>query len=153
MLDYSKVFAHGVVKSPDESDNGKVCPTPERNAEHRNGSPSWLQRKFRYLSCRDGSDAYGTNNARLHTTSPSRCTGRYAHGARRRRIAVSVGLLEVATNLAEQGKSPEPLYQEWIEMYASDEVGGIGGVAARPLEWSDGGEFPMMKNSDWRIIS
>ena len=36
------------------------------------------------------------------------------------------GYWEVATNLAQRGKSPDPLYQEWIEMYASDEFGALG---------------------------
>ena len=36
------------------------------------------------------------------------------------------GYAEIGTTLAEQGGSPEPLYQEWIDMYASPEFLSLG---------------------------
>ena len=49
------------------------------------------------------------------------------------------GYAEIGTTLSEQGGSPEPLYQEWIDMYASPEFLSLGEVATEPTQRSYGG--------------
>ena len=126
LLDYSKVFAYGVVKSSDEATMAKFAQLLNETLN----TEMDLHRGY--------SEKFGISPAEMEATPMAPTTHAYTrhllHVAQVGTLTDLVagvlpcqwGYWEVATNLAERGKSPEPLYQEWIEMYASDAFGALG---------------------------
>ena len=126
LLDYSKVFAYGVIKSPDEATMAVFSRLLNETLNTEMDLHRGYSRKF------------GLSPAKMEGTPMAPTTHAYTrhllHVAQVGTLADLVagvlpcqwGYWEVATNLAQRGKSPDPLYQEWIEMYASDEFGALG---------------------------
>ncbi len=127
LLDYSKVFAYGAIKSPDEATMAKFAQLLNETLN----TEMDLHRGY--------SQKFGISPAEMEATPMAPTTHAYTrhllHVAQVGTLADLVagvlpcqwGYWEVATHLAKWGKSPEPLYQEWIEMYSSDEFSALGG--------------------------
>ena len=126
LLDYSRVFAHGVVKAPDEATMALFSQLLNETLN----TEMDLHRGY----C----EKFGISAAEMETAPMAPTTHAYTrhilHVAQIGTLAdVIAGVLpcqwgyaEIGTTLAEQGGSPEPLYQEWIDMYASPEFLALG---------------------------
>lgn len=126
LLDYSRVFAHGVIKAPDE----KTMALFAQLLNETLNTEMDLHRGY----C----EKFGITPADMEAAPMAPTTHAYTrHILNVSQIGtladVIAGVLpcqwgyaEIGTNLAEQGGSPEPLYQEWIDMYASPEFLALG---------------------------
>jgi thiaminase/transcriptional activator TenA len=126
LLDYSRVFAHGVVKAPDEATMALFSQLLNETLN----TEMDLHRGY----C----EKFGISAAKMEAAPMAPTTHAYTrhilHVAQIGTLAdVIAGVLpcqwgyaEIGTTLAEQGGSPEPLYQEWIDMYASPEFLALG---------------------------
>lgn len=126
LLDYSRVFAYGVVKAPDE----KTMALFAKLLDETLNTEMDLHRGY----C----DKFGITPDEMESAPIAPTTHAYTRHilnvAQTGTLAdVIAGVLpcqwgyaEIGTTLAEQGGSPEPLYQEWIDMYASPEFHALG---------------------------
>ena len=126
LLDYSRVFAHGVIKAPDEA-------TMAIFSRLLNGTLNTEMDLHRGYCAK-----FGVSAAEMETTPIAPTTHAYtrhilnvAESGTLADLVAGVlpcqwGYAEIGTTLAEQGGSPEPLYQEWIDMYASAEFLAFG---------------------------
>ncbi|MBI1927450.1 thiaminase II [Candidatus Poribacteria bacterium] len=126
LLDYSKVFAYGVIKSPDEVTMARFSHLLNETLNTEMDLHRGYSRKF------------GISPAEMAATPIAPTTHAYTrhllHIAQVGTLAELVagvlpcqwGYWEVATTLAKRGKSPDLLYQEWIEMYSSNAFGALG---------------------------
>ena len=126
LLDYSRVFAYGVIKSHDEATMALFA----RLLNETLNTEMDLHRGY----C----EKFGITPAEMESAPVAPTTHAYTrhllHVAQTGSLGdVIAGVLpcqwgyaEIGTSLAEQGGSPEPLYQEWIDMYASAEFLALG---------------------------
>ncbi len=126
LLDYSRVFAYGVIKAHDEATMALFSQLLNETLN----TEMDLHRGY----C----EKFGISAAEMEAAEMSPTTHAYTrhilHVAQIGTLAdVIAGVLpcqwgyaEIGTTLAEQGGSPEPLYQEWIDMYASPEFLALG---------------------------
>lgn len=126
LLDYSRVFAYGVIKAYDEATMALFSQLLNETLN----TEMDLHRGY----C----EKFGITPAEMEAAPMAPTTHAYTrhllHVAQIGTLAdVIAGVLpcqwgyaEIGTTLAEQGGSPEPLYQEWIEMYASPEFLALG---------------------------
>ena len=126
LLDYSRVFAYGVIKAPDEATMALFSQLLNETLN----TEMDLHRGY----C----EKFGISAAEMERAPVAPTTHAYTRhvlnvaqsGTLAELIAGVLpcqwGYAEIGTTLAEQGGSPEPLYQEWIEMYASDEFLALG---------------------------
>ena len=126
LLDYSRVFAYGVIKAPDEATMALFSQLLNETLN----TEMDLHRGY----C----EKFGISAAEMEQAPVAPTTHAYTRhvlnvaqsGTLAELIAGVLpcqwGYAEIGTTLAEQGGSPEPLYQEWIEMYASDEFLALG---------------------------
>ena len=126
LLDYSRVFAHGVIKASDEATMAIFAQLLDGtlNAEMD------LHRGY----C----EKFGISAAEMEAAPIAPTTHAYtrhllnvAESGTLAELVAGVlpcqwGYAEIGTTLAEQDGSPEPLYQEWIDMYASPEFLSFG---------------------------
>lgn len=126
LLDYSRVFAHGVIKAHDEA-------TMAMFAELLNETLNTEMDLHRGYC-----EKFGISAAEMETAPIAPTTHAYtrhilnvAESGTLAELVAGVlpcqwGYAEIGTTLAEQGGSPAPLYQEWIDMYASPEFLALG---------------------------
>ena len=126
LLDYSRVFAYGVIKAHDEATMALFAKLLNETLN----TEMDLHRGY----C----EKFGISSTEMETAPVAPTTHAYTrhllHVAQIGTLAdVIAGVLpcqwgyaEIGTTLAEQGGSPEPLYQEWIDMYASTEFLALG---------------------------
>jgi len=126
LLDYSRVFAYGVIKAHDEATMALFSQLLNETLN----TEMDLHRGY----C----EKFGISPAEMESAPVAPTTHAYTrhilHVAQVGTLAdVIAGVLpcqwgyaEIGTSLAEQGGSPEPLYQEWIDMYASAEFLALG---------------------------
>ena len=126
LLDYSRVFAHGVIKAPDEATMALFSQLLNETLN----TEMDLHRGY----C----EKFGISAAEMEQAPVAPTTHAYtrhllnvAQSGTLMDIIAGVlpcqwGYAEIGTTLAQQGGSPEPLYQEWIEMYASEEFLALG---------------------------
>lgn len=126
LLDYSRVFAHGVIKAHDEA-------TMAMFAELLNETLNTEMDLHRGYC-----EKFGISAAEMEAAPIAPTTHAYtrhiltvAEGGTLADLVAGVlpcqwGYAEIGTTLAGQGGSPEPLYQEWIDMYASPEFLSLG---------------------------
>ena len=126
LLDYSRVFAHGVIKAHDEA-------TMAMFAELLNETLNTEMDLHRGYC-----EKFGISAAQMETAPIAPTTHAYtrhilnvAEAGTLAELVAGVlpcqwGYAEIGTTLAEQGGSPAPLYQEWIDMYASPEFLALG---------------------------
>ena len=126
LLDYSRVFAYGVIKAHDEATMALFSQLLNETLN----TEMDLHRGY----C----EKFGISPAEMESAPVAPTTHAYTrhilHVAQIGTLAdVIAGVLpcqwgyaEIGTSLAEQGGSPEPLYQEWIDMYASAEFLALG---------------------------
>ncbi|MDE0314761.1 MAG: thiaminase II [Candidatus Poribacteria bacterium] len=126
LLDYSRVFAYGTIKAHDEATMALFAKLLDETLN----TEMDLHRGY----C----EKFGISPAEMEAAPMAPTTHAYTrhmlHVAQIGTLAdVIAGVLpcqwgyaEIGTTLAEQGGSPEPLYQEWIDMYASPEFLALG---------------------------
>ena len=126
LLDYSRVFAYGVIKATDEATMAMFSQLLNETLN----TEMDLHRGY----C----EKFGISAAEMETAPMTPTTHAYTrhllHVAQTGTLADLIagvlpcqwGYAEIGTTLAEQGGSPEPLYQEWIDMYASPEFLALG---------------------------
>lgn len=126
LLDYSRVFAYGTIKAHDEATMALFAKLLDETLN----TEMDLHRGY----C----EKFGISPAEMEAAPMAPTTHAYTrhmlHVAQIGTLAdVIAGVLpcqwgyaEIGTTLAEQGGSPEPLYQEWIDMYASTEFLALG---------------------------
>ena len=126
LLDYSRVFAYGVIKASNEATMALFSQLLNETLN----TEMDLHRGY----C----EKFGISAAEMEQAPVAPTTHAYTRhvlnvaqsGTLAELIAGVLpcqwGYAEIGTTLAEQGGSPEPLYQEWIEMYASDEFLALG---------------------------
>ncbi|MDE0011653.1 MAG: thiaminase II [Candidatus Poribacteria bacterium] len=126
LLDYSRVFAHGVIKASDEA-------TMAIFAQLLDGTLNTEMDLHRGYC-----EKFGISAAEMEAAPIAPTTHAYtrhllnvAESGTLAELVAGVlpcqwGYAEIGTTLAEQGGSPEPLYQEWIDMYASPEFLSFG---------------------------
>ncbi|RKU38229.1 thiaminase II [Candidatus Poribacteria bacterium] len=126
LLDYSRVFAHGVIKAHDEA-------TMAMFAELLNETLNTEMDLHRGYC-----EKFGISAAEMEAAPIAPTTHAYtrhilnvAEAGTLAELVAGVlpcqwGYAEIGTTLAEQGGSPAPLYQEWIDMYASPEFLALG---------------------------
>ncbi len=126
LLDYSRVFAYGVIKAHDEATMALFSQLLNETLN----TEMDLHRGY----C----EKFGISPAEMESAPVAPTTHAYTrhilHVAQIGTLAdVIAGVLpcqwgyaEIGTSLAEQGGSPEPLYQEWIDIYASAEFLALG---------------------------
>ena len=126
LLDYSRVFAHGVIKAHDEA-------TMAMFAELLNETLNTEMDLHRGYC-----EKFGISAADMETAPIAPTTHAYtrhilnvAEAGTLAELVAGVlpcqwGYAEIGTTLAEQGGSPALLYQEWIDMYASPEFLALG---------------------------
>ena len=126
LLDYSRVFAYGAIKAHDEETMALFA----KLLHETMNTEMDLHRGY----C----EKFGISPAEMGAAPMAPTTHAYTrhmlHVAQIGTLAdVIAGVLpcqwgyaEIGTTLAEQGGSPEPLYQEWIDMYASPEFLALG---------------------------
>ena len=126
LLDYSRVFAHGVIKAHDE-------PTMAMFSQLLNETLNTEMDLHRGYC-----EKFGISAAEMEAASMAPTTHAYTRhllnvaeiGTLADLIAGVLpcqwGYAEIGTTLAKAGGSPEPLYQEWIDMYASAEFLSLG---------------------------
>ncbi|MYB65490.1 thiaminase II, partial [Candidatus Poribacteria bacterium] len=124
--DYSRVFAYGVIKAHDEKTMALFATLLNETLN----TEMDLHRGY----C----EKFGISPAEMESAPVAPTTHAYTrhllHVAQTGTLAdVIAGVLpcqwgyaEIGTILAKQGGSPEPLYQEWIDMYASPEFLALG---------------------------
>ena len=126
LLDYSRVFAHGVIKAHDEA-------TMAMFAELLNETLNTEMDLHRGYCEKFGISASEMEAAPIAPTTHA-YTRHLLNVAEAGTLADLIagvlpcqwGYAEIGTTLAEQGGSPAPLYQEWIDMYASPEFLALG---------------------------
>ncbi len=126
LLDYSRVFAHGVIKAHDEATMAMFA----RLLNETLNTEMDLHRGY----CAK----FGISAAEMEAAPMAPTTHAYtrhlldvAQVGTLADIVAGVlpcqwGYAEIGTMLEKRGGSPEPLYQEWIEMYASPEFLSLG---------------------------
>lgn len=126
LLDYSRVFAHGVIKAPDEATMALFSQLLNETLN----TEMDLHRGY----C----EKFGISAAEMEQAPVAPTTHAYtrhllsvAQSGTLADIIAGVlpcqwGYAEIGTTLAQQGGSPEQLYQEWIDMYASEEFLALG---------------------------
>jgi thiaminase/transcriptional activator TenA len=126
LLDYSKVFAYGAIKSPDEATMAKFSRLLSETLNTEMDLHHGYCAKF------------GITPAEMEATPTAPTTHAYTrhllHVAQVGSLAELVagvlpcqwGYWEIAVSLAKRGKSPSPRYQEWIDMYSSEGFGELG---------------------------
>lgn len=126
LLDYSRVFAYGAIKAHDEATMALFAKLLNETLN----TEMDLHRGY--------SEKFGITPAEMESAPVAPTTHAYTrhllHVAQTGTLGdVIAGVLpcqwgyaEIGTTLAEQGGSPEPLYQEWIDMYASAEFLALG---------------------------
>ncbi len=126
LLDYSRVFAYGVIKAHDEATMALFATLLNETLN----TEMDLHRGY----C----EKFGISPTEMESAPVAPTTHAYTrhllHVAQTGTLAdVIAGVLpcqwgyaEIGTTLAKQGGSPEPLYQEWIDMYASPEFLALG---------------------------
>ena len=126
LLDYSRVFAYGAIKAHDEATMALFAKLLNETLN----TEMDLHRGY----C----EKFGISPAEMETAPVAPTTYAYTrhllHVAQIGTLAdVIAGVLpcqwgyaEIGTSLAKHGGSPEPLYQEWIDMYASPEFLALG---------------------------
>lgn len=126
LLDYSRVFAYGAIKAHDEATMALFAKLLNETLNTEMDLHRGYCQKF------------GISPAEMEAAPMAPTTHAYTrhmlHVAQIGTLAdVIAGVLpcqwgyaEIGTNLAEQGGSSEPLYQEWIDMYASPEFLALG---------------------------
>ncbi len=126
LLDYSRVFAYGAIKAHDEATMALFAKLLDETLN----TEMDLHRGY--------SEKFGISPAEMESAPVAPTTHAYTrhllHVAQTGTLGdVIAGVLpcqwgyaEIGTTLAEQGGSPEPLYQEWIDMYASAEFLALG---------------------------
>ena len=126
LLDYSRVFAHGVIKASDET-------TMAIFAQLLDGTLNTEMDLHRGYCKKFGITATEMETAPIAPTTHAytRHLLNVAESGTLAELVAGVlpcqwGYAEIGTTLAEQGGSPEPLYQEWIDMYASPEFLSFG---------------------------
>lgn len=126
LLDYSRVFAHGVIKASDEA-------TMAIFAQLLDGTLNTEMDLHRGYCEKFGITATEMEAAPIAPTTHAytRHLLNVAESGTLAELVAGVlpcqwGYAEIGTTLAEQGGSPEPLYQEWIDMYASPEFLSFG---------------------------
>lgn len=126
LLDYSRVFAYGVIKAPDEATMALFSQLLNETLNTEMDLHRGYCEKF-------GISAAEMEHAPVAPTTHAytRHVLNVAQSGTLAELIAGVlpcqwGYAEIGTTLAEQGGSPEPLYQEWIEMYASDEFLALG---------------------------
>ena len=126
LLDYSRVFAHGVIKAPDEATMAMFSQLLNETLNTEMDLHRGYCKKF-------GISAAEMMEAPIAPTTHA-YTRHILHVAQGGTLAELIagvlpcqwGYAEIGTTLAKQGSSPEPLYQEWIDMYASPEFLALG---------------------------
>lgn len=126
LLDYSRVFAHGVIKAPDEATMALFSQLLNETLN----TEMDLHRGY----C----EKFGVSASEMEQAPVAPTTHAYtrhllnvAQSGTLADIIAGVlpcqwGYAEIGTTLAQRGGSPEQLYQEWIEMYASEEFLALG---------------------------
>lgn len=126
LLDYCRVLAYGVIKSIDEATMAKFC-------QLLSGTLN-LEMDLH----RDYCQRFGILASELEATPIAPTTLAYTRhllyvgqsGTLADLVAAILpcqwGYWEIGTTLAKSGKSPQPLYQDWIEMYSSEDFGALG---------------------------
>ena len=126
LLDYSRVFAYGVIKAHDETTMAMFSQLVNETLN----TEMDLHRGY----C----EKFGITAAEMEAAPMAPTTHAYTRhvlnvaevGTLADLVAGVLpcqwGYAEIGTTLAEQGGSPEPLYQEWIDMYASPEFLSLG---------------------------
>lgn len=126
LLDYSRVFAYGAIKAHDEATMALFAKLLNETLN----TEMDLHRGY--------SEKFGISPAEMESAPVAPTTHAYTrhllHVAQIGTLGdVIAGVLpcqwgyaEIGTTLSEQGGSPEPLYQEWIDMYASAEFLALG---------------------------
>ena len=126
LLDYSRVFAHGVIKAPGEATMALFSQLLNETLN----TEMDLHRGY----C----EKFGISAAEMEQAPVAPTTHAYtrhllsvAQSGTLADIIAGVlpcqwGYAEIGTTLAQRGGSPEQLYQEWIEMYASEEFLALG---------------------------
>lgn len=126
LLDYSRVFAYGAIKAHDEATMALFAKLLDETLN----TEMDLHRGY--------SEKFGISPAEMESAPVAPTTHAYTrhllHVAQTGTLGdVIAGVLpcqwgyaEIGTTLAEQGGSPELLYQEWIDMYASAEFLALG---------------------------
>ena len=126
LLDYSRVFAHGVIKAHDEATMALFSQLLNETLN----TEMDLHRGY----C----EKFGISAAEMEAAPMAPTTHAYtrhvlnvAENGTLAELVAGVlpcqwGYAEIGTTLTEQGGSPEPLYQEWIDMYASPEFLSLG---------------------------
>ena len=126
LLDYSRIFAYGAIKSPDEATMAMFA----RLLDETLNTEMELHRGY--------AEKFGITAAEMEATAIAPTTYAYTrhllHVAQVGTLTDLVagvlpcqwGYWEIGTSLAKQGGSPSPLYQAWIDMYASDAFGELG---------------------------
>ena len=126
LLDYSRVFAHGVIKAHDEA-------TMAMFAQLLNETLNTEMDLHRGYCAKFGISAAEMEAAPIAPTTHA-YTRHILNVAEAGTLADLVagvlpcqwGYAEIGTTLSERGGSPELLYQEWIDMYASPEFLALG---------------------------
>ena len=126
LLDYSRVFAYGVIKAPDEATMALFSQLLNETLNTEMDLHRGYCEKFG-ISAADMEQAPVAPTTHAYTrhvldVAQSGTLAELIAGV----LPCQWGYAEIGTTLAEQGGSPEPLYQEWIEMYASDEFLALG---------------------------
>ena len=134
LIDYAKVFAWGVVKSPDlttQAEFAKLC-----------AETLGVEMELHRSACAE----FDLTPADLEAAKPAQVTQGYtghllsvAAGGSLAEIVAAVlpcqwGYAEVARHLKAAGLPAEPRYRKWIEMYASDEFDAYGAWLRSMLE-------------------
>lgn len=126
LLDYSRVFAYGVIKAPDESTMALFANLLNETLN----TEMDLHRGY----C----EKFGISPEEMEAAPMAPTTHAYTrHLLQVAQIGtladVVAGVLpcqwgyaEIGTTLSKQGGSTDPLYQEWIDMYASPEFHALG---------------------------
>ena len=126
LLDYSRVFAHGVIKASDEATMAIFAQLLDGTLNTEMDLHRGYCEKFGIAAAEmEAAPIAPTTHAytrHLLNVAESGTLAELVAGV----LPCQWGYAEIGTTLAEQGGSPEPLYQEWIDMYASPEFLSFG---------------------------
>ena len=126
LLDYSRVFAYGVIKAHDEATMAMFSQLVNETLNTEMDLHRGYCQKFGITAAEmEAAPMAPTTHAYTRHVLNVAETGTLADlvaGV----LPCQWGYAEIGTTLAKQGGSPEPLYQEWIDMYASPEFLSLG---------------------------
>lgn len=126
LLDYSRVFAYGVIKAHDELTMALFAKLLNETLNTEMDLHRGYCEKFGIPPAEmESAPVAPTTHAYTRHLLTVAQTGTLADviaGV----LPCQWGYAEIGTTLAEQGGSPEPLYQEWIDMYSSPEFLALG---------------------------